>query len=92
MEVFLPTQETKRLGLSASLLSFARCCLAYEPEERGTAQQLLEHPFLQVRYNWRYNCTFLQYGGGGGGEPIGLNSRSYYGAVVGLAWRFCVFS
>lgn len=49
MSVFLPPKRAAELQLSDHFLSFLRGCLRFETEERMTAQDMLKHPFLQVR-------------------------------------------
>lgn len=49
MSVFMPPERAEELQLSGAFLSFVRGCLRYEPEERMTAQDMLNHRFLQVR-------------------------------------------
>lgn len=48
MSVFMPVDRAERLDLSEDFLSFVRGCLRSKTEERMTAQDMLNHPFLQV--------------------------------------------
>lgn len=51
MSVFMPPDRAGELQLSDAFLSFLRGCLCFETEDRMTAQDMLKHPFLQVKYD-----------------------------------------
>ncbi|CAN0229800.1 unnamed protein product [Laminaria digitata] len=63
MSVFMPPDRAGELQLSDAFLSFLRGCLCFETEDRMTAQDMLKHPFLQVKPADR-GISLAQVGGG----------------------------